>query len=63
MSREPLFMKVDIDGDVVRRQAAPLHLYDRTGRIIATYMQPQLRSGEILVERLGTFPKIIREVA
>jgi hypothetical protein len=63
MQREPLYMKVSIGGDVVRREAEPLHLYDNRGRLIATRMQPAVRPGELLVERMGTFPKIIREVA
>lgn len=60
MSREPLFMKVDIEGDVVRRQAEPIHLYDQAGRAVATCMRPILRADEMLVERLGTFPKIVK---
>lgn len=63
MLREPPYMKVSIGGDVVRRQAEPLHLYDSTGRIVATCMKPSLHPGELLVERLGAIPKIIREVA
>lgn len=63
MQREPLYMKVAIGDDVVRRQAEPLHLYDNTGRLIATRMRPTVLPGELLVDRVGTFPKIIREVA
>jgi hypothetical protein len=63
MSREPLHMKVSIGGDVVRRVADPLCLYDRTGRIVATYMRPRLEPGEILQERIGTFPAIIQTTA
>jgi hypothetical protein len=63
MDREPLYMKVEIGGDIVRREAEPLHLYDNRGRLIATRMRPSVRPGEVLVDRLGTFPKIIREAA
>lgn len=63
MSREPLFMKVDIAGEVVRRQAEPHHLYNERGQLVATCMRPIVRPGELLVERLGTFPKIISEMA
>jgi hypothetical protein len=63
MQREPLYMKVAIGGDVVRREAEPLHLYDNRGRLIAVRMRPTVRPGEILVDRLGTFPAIIQDVA
>ena len=61
--RTPPMLRVEVGGHVVRRQAVPLHLYDKTGRIVATSLHPQLEPGEILRERLGTFPAIIREVA
>jgi hypothetical protein len=63
MSREPLYMKVSIGGDVVRRVADPLHFYDKAGHIVATCMRPRLEPGEILQERIGTFPAIIRTAA
>ena len=63
MKREPLYMKVDIGGGVVRRQAEPHHLYNEAGHPVATYMRPIVRPGEVLVQRLGTFPKIISGLA
>lgn len=62
MRRTPM-LRVEVSGQVVCRQAVPLHLYDKTGRIVVTSLRPQLEQGEILQERLGTFPAIIREVA
>lgn len=56
-------MNVSIGGEVVRREAEPVHLYDRTGKPIATHMRPRLLPGEVLVDRLGTYPAIIQEQA
>lgn len=61
--REPLLMKVEIAGAVVHRQAEPLYLYNELGQLVATCMRPIVRPGELLVERIGTFPKIISESA
>lgn len=63
MEREPLFLQVEIGGEVVHREAEPLHLYDERGQHVFTRMRPVVRPGEILVDRLGTFPRIIQELA
>ena len=63
MQRDPVFVRVEIEGREERRQAEPLHLYNSAGHLIATALRPTVRLGEFLVERLGTYPKIIRETA
>lgn len=64
MPREPIYMKVDIGGDVVRREAeVEVLLYDRAGKAAVTHMRPRLRPGEILVERLGMIPEIVTDPA
>ncbi|MGG7603530.1 hypothetical protein [Massilia sp. BKSP1R2A-1] len=63
MSRGPVFVRVEIDGMEQRRQAEPLHLYNDAGQLVATALRPMTVPGEHLVERLGTYPKIIRETA
>lgn len=63
MLREPLLMKVDIDGTVVRRKAEPHYLYNERGQLVATRMRPIVQPGEVLVDRLGTFPQIISVLA
>lgn len=63
MLRDPVFVRVEIDGREERRQAEPFYLYNSAGQLVATALRPTLRVGEQLVERLGTYPKIIRETA
>lgn len=63
MQRDPVLVRVEIDGREERRQAEPLHLYNSAGQLVATALRPRLYPGEHLVERLGTYPKIIRETA
>lgn len=63
MCRAPVFVRVDIDGKEERRQAEPHHLYNEHGQLVATGLRPSLLPGEHLVQRIGTYPKIIREAA
>lgn len=63
MDRQPVFVRVEIDGKETQRQAEPHHLYNSAGQLVATRVRPMVLAGERLVERLGTYPKIIREVA
>lgn len=63
MPRNPVLLRVEVNGREERRQAVPVHLYDSSGRLVATGLRPQTLPGEQLVERLGTYPKIIREAA
>jgi hypothetical protein len=57
-------MRVEVDGKVVTRLGVLEVLqYDRTGRPAISRMRPQLGPGEVLSERAGTFPAVIREVA
>jgi len=58
---EPVMMRVQIGGDVVRRVGhVEVLACDLEGRPTISHMQPQLFPGEQLVERLGTFPAIIK---
>ena len=63
MGRAPIDLRVEIDGREERRQAEPLYLYNSAGQLVATALRPTVRPGERLVERFGTYPKIIRETA
>jgi hypothetical protein len=57
-------MKVQIGGDVVRRVGeVEVIARDHTGRPTISRMRPQLYPGEVLVERIGTFPAIVRAEA
>lgn len=61
---EPVMMRVQIGGDVVRRVGeVEILARDHTGRPTISRMRPTLQPGEILVERLGTFPSIVRGAA
>ena len=58
---EPVMMKVQIGGDVVRRVGeVEILARDHTGRPTISRMRPKLCPGEVLCERLGTFPAIVR---
>jgi hypothetical protein len=63
VGRAPVFVRVEIDGREQRRQAAPHHLYNGRGQLVATGLRPTVLPGEVLVDRIGTYPKIIREAA
>ena len=63
MRRDPVFLRVEVDGREERREAAPLYLYNSAGQLVATALRPSVHPGERLVERLGTYPMIIRETA
>lgn len=58
----PPMMRVQIGGDVVRR-IGQLEILERDvdGRPTVSHMRPAIYPGEFLVERLGTFPAIIKD--
>lgn len=59
--RQPVMMKVEIGGDVVRRVGEVVILArDKAGRPTISHLRPQLLAGEILRERLGRIPEIIK---
>jgi hypothetical protein len=59
--RPVLMMKVEIAGAVVERLGQlEVLLYDCTGRPTVSHMRPQLEAGEVLQERPGRIPAIIR---
>ncbi len=53
-------MKVEVDGAIVTRPGVVDVLQQDRAGIIAR-MRPQLLPGEILVERLGRIPTIVKE--
>lgn len=54
-------MRVEVAGAVVMRPGQlEVLLYDRTGKPTVSRMRPQLEEGEVLQERLGRIPVIIR---
>lgn len=54
-------MRVEIAGSVVTRPGQlDVLLYDHTGRPTVSRMRPQLEEGEVLLERPGRIPAIIR---
>lgn len=64
MFAAPPMLSVEISGVVVKRSSIPeVVLYDVTGRPTMVRMRPQLLAGELLVERVGKIPMIVRETA
>jgi hypothetical protein len=60
MRTQPM-LSVEVGGCIVRRPAVLEVLqYDRAGRPTISHMRPQLEAGEVLQERAGTIPAIIR---
>jgi hypothetical protein len=56
-------MRVEVDGQVVRRPGELDVLQrDPDGKPTIAHMRPQLQPGEILVERAGQLPSIVMEV-
>lgn len=54
-------MRVEIAGVVVMRPGElDVLQYDSTGRPTVSRMRPQLQAGEVLVERAGSIPVIMR---
>jgi hypothetical protein len=54
-------MRVEVDGAIVTRPGVlEVLLYDRTGRPTVSHMRPRLESGEVLQERRGCIPVIVR---
>jgi hypothetical protein len=60
--RVPPMMNVEVDGQIVRRPGE-LHVLQRDadGQPVVSHMRPQLLAGEILCERAGQIPTVIRE--
>ncbi|HBI70711.1 MAG TPA: hypothetical protein DDZ22_17405 [Massilia sp.] len=63
MERPIPSLRVQIGSEIVLRRAVPqvLECDDRTGRATVVHLRPQLRPGEILVERMGDIPLIIAD--
>jgi len=63
MERPIPSLRVQIGSEIVLRRAEPqvLECDDLTGRAIVVHLRPQLRPGEILVERMGEIPLIIAD--
>ena len=54
-------MRVEIAGAVVTRPGQlEVLLYDRAGMPAVSRMRPQLEAGEVLQERAGRIPAIVR---
>lgn len=62
MDRPIPSLRVQVGSEIVLRRAEP-HVLERdaTGRATIVHMSPQLRPGEILVERMGDIPLIIAD--
>ena len=62
MERPIPSLRVQLGSEIVLRRAEP-HVLERdaTGRATIVHMSPQLRPGEILVERMGDIPLIIAD--
>jgi hypothetical protein len=57
-------VRVQIGGDVVRREAeVEILARDVMGRPTISHMRPKLYAGEILCERIGMIPVIVRRYA
>jgi hypothetical protein len=62
--RAPPMMSVEVAGQIMRRPSVlEVLLYDLAGKPTVSHMRPQLLPGEVLQERLGQIPAIIREQA
>ncbi len=63
MDRPVPSLRVQIGGEIVLRRAVPqvLECDDLTSRATVVSLRPQLRPGEILVERMGDIPLIIAD--
>lgn len=61
MERPIPSLRVLIGSEIVLRRAEPhvLECDDLTGRATVVHLRPQLRPGEILVERMGDIPMVI----
>lgn len=59
--RVPPMMSAELDGQIVRRPGVLEVLqYDAAGMPVISRMRPQLLAGEVLQERLGRIPTIVR---
>ncbi|WP_305821375.1 hypothetical protein [Massilia brevitalea] len=65
MERPIPSLRVQIGSEIVLRRAEPnvLECDDLTGRATVVHLRPQLRPGEILVERMGDIPLIIADAS
>lgn len=58
----PPMLKVEVGGQIVRRVGeVEILARDPLGRPTISRMRPKLLAGEVLRERLGTFPEITQE--
>lgn len=59
--REAPMLRVEVAGHIVRRPGVlEVLMYDRTGKPTISRMRPQLLEGEVLQERQGQIPAIVR---
>lgn len=59
--RVPPMLSVEVDGCIVRRVGVlDVLAYDLTGKPTVARVRPQLLSGEVLQERIGAIPVIVR---
>ena len=63
MERPIPSLRVQIGSETVLRRAVPQvrECDDLTGRATVVHLRPQLRPGEILVERMGDIPMIVAD--
>ncbi len=63
MERPIPSLRVQIGSEIVLRRAEPnvLECDEQTGRATVVHLRPQLRPGEILVERMGDIPLIVAD--
>lgn len=61
--RVPPMLSVEVAGRVERRHVElEVLMHDSTGRAAVWRLRPQLLQGEVLQERLGRIPAIIKEI-
>jgi hypothetical protein len=55
-------LRVEVDGTIITRPGVlDVMLCDRTGKPSVVHLRPELQPGEVLVERAGSIPAIIKE--
>jgi len=61
--RVPPMMSAELDGQIVRRPGVlDVLQYNAAGVPVISRMRPELLAGEVLRERLGRIPAIVRTV-
>lgn len=59
--RVPPMMSAELDGQIVRRTGVlDVLQYNASGTPVISRMRPELLAGEVLQERLGRIPAIVR---